>query len=96
MLLGPIPGFLLQRFYLLLLNSEGLTMDQILRCDDTGLECNFVICGRTKDELLKKAGDHIRDFHRKEFSKDLYEKARIAIHEADCEQEIQIDRILLF
>ena len=71
-------------------------MDRILRCADTGLECDFVICGRTKDELLENAGDHIRDFHKKEFSKDLYEKARNAIHEADCEQEIQTDRILLF
>jgi predicted small metal-binding protein len=54
-----------------------------------------VICGRTKDELLENAEDHIRDFHKKEFSKDLSEKTRNAIHEGDCGQEIQTDRILL-
>jgi len=38
----------------------------------------------------------MRDFHKKEFSKDLYEKAQDAVHEADCEKEIQTGRILLF
>ncbi len=71
-------------------------MDRILRCADTGVYCNFVICGQTRDEVLNNAGDHMRDFHKKELSKDLYEKAQDAIHEADCEKEIQAGRILLF
>ena len=70
-------------------------MDRILRCAETGLHCDFVISGQTRDEVLKNAGDHMRDFHRKEFSKDLYEKAQNAVHEADCEKEIQTGRILL-
>jgi hypothetical protein len=37
----------------------------------------------------------MRDFHKKEFSKVLYEKAQNAIHNADCEREIQTGRILL-
>ena len=71
-------------------------MSRILRCAETGLHCDFVICGQTSDEVLNNAGDHMRDFHKKEFSKDLYEKAQNAIHEAHCEKEIQIGRILLF
>jgi len=38
----------------------------------------------------------MRDFHKKEFPKDLFEKAREAIHEGDCEKEIQTDRVLVF
>jgi hypothetical protein len=38
----------------------------------------------------------MRDFHNKDFSKDLYEKARDAIHEGHCENEIQTDQILIF
>jgi hypothetical protein len=38
----------------------------------------------------------MRDFHKKEFSRDLYEKAWDAIHEGDCEKEIQADQILVF
>ena len=71
-------------------------MDRILRCADTGLYCDFVICGQTRDEVLNNIGDHMRDFHKKEFPKDLFEKAREAIHEGDCEKEIQTDRVLVF
>ncbi len=71
-------------------------MDRILRCADTGLHCDYVICGQTRDEVLSTAGDHIRDFHREKFSKGLYEKAQNAIHEGDCKEEIRTDRILLF
>jgi len=71
-------------------------MDRILRCVDTGLNCYFVICGQTRDEVLNNEEDHMKDFHKKEFSKDLYEKAQNAIHDADCEEEIQTGRILLF
>jgi predicted small metal-binding protein len=78
------------------MGKGGLTMDQVLRCTDTGLDCDFVICGQTKDEVLNNTQDHMRDFHKKEFSRDLYEKARDAIHEGDCEKEIQTDQILVF
>jgi len=71
-------------------------MDRILRCADTGLYCDFVICGQTRDEVLNNIGDHMRDFHKKEFSTNLYEKAQSVIHEADCEKEIQTGKILLF
>ncbi len=71
-------------------------MNRVLRCADTGLHCDYVICGQTRDEVLNTAGDHIQNFHREKFSKSLYEKVQNAIHEADCEQEIRTGRILLF
>ena len=69
-------------------------MDQVYRCTDTGLDCDFVTCGQTKDDVLNNARDHMRDFHKKEFPKDLYEKARVAIREGDCEKEIKTDQIV--
>ncbi len=71
-------------------------MDRILRCADTGFYCDFVICGQTRDEVLNNAEDHVRNFHKEKFSKGLYEKARNAIREADCDREIRTGRILLF
>lgn len=76
--------------------NEGLTMNHMIRCADTGLYCNFVICGQTRDEVLHNTGNHMKEFHKEEFSEDLYEKARNAIHERDCEKEIQTGRILQF
>jgi len=38
----------------------------------------------------------MRDFHKKEFPKNLYEMARDAIQEGDYEMEIQSGQILLF
>jgi predicted small metal-binding protein len=71
-------------------------MDEVLRCADTGLDCDFVICGQTKDEVLNNARDPMKDFHKKEFPKNLYEKAWVAIPKGDCEKEIQTDWILVF
>ncbi len=65
-------------------------MDQILKCRDTGLICNSIICGDTKEELLKKAGEHVEFIHYMNgFPKALYEKARTAIHEGFCEEGIE-------
>jgi predicted small metal-binding protein len=68
----------------------------MIHCADTGLYCNFVICGRTREDVLDNVRDHMKDFHKKEFSKDLYEKARNAIREGDCGKEITTAGILLF
>lgn len=77
-------------------HTERCDMNQVLRCADTGLYCDFVICGQTREQVLYKAGDHVREFHKTEFSKDLYQRAWNAIHEGDCEKEIQTGRIVLF
>ncbi len=71
-------------------------MHQIIRCADTGLFCDFIICGRTKDDVLDSTRDHMKDFHKKEFSKDLYDKAQNAIREGDCGKEITTSGIVLF
>lgn len=63
-------------------------MENMIRCSEMGMYCDFVICGRTRDDALDTTRDHMKDFHKKEFSKDLYEKARNAIREGDCGKEI--------
>jgi predicted small metal-binding protein len=65
-------------------------------CTDTGLNRGFVICGQTRDEVMNNPRDPMRDFHKKEFPKNLYEMARDAIQEGDYEMEIQSGQILLF
>ena len=64
-------------------------MEQILKCRDIGLVCNFVICGQTKKEVLKKARTHAEFMHYMQGNpKELDEKAWAAIYEGDCEREI--------
>jgi len=71
-------------------------MEKMISCSNTGMYCDFVICGRTRDDVLDNVGDHIKDFHKREFSKDLYEKAQNAIREGDCGKEIYTAGIVVF
>ncbi len=46
------------------------------------LDCEFLGCGKTEEEMLSKASQHAQGVHKmKEFSLDLYETARSAIRE---------------
>jgi predicted small metal-binding protein len=60
-------------------------MEKRLSCRDVGSsECDFVCCGKTEDEVLKKAGEHAKTAHGvKEMPNDLREKARSAIRDVD-------------
>jgi len=61
-------------------------MDKKLRCKDIGLDCDSMVCGRTEEEVLTQAGQHVLDIHGIEgFSKEFYNKARSAIREGHCE-----------
>jgi predicted small metal-binding protein len=61
-------------------------MDKKIQCKDIGLECNSMICGRTEEEVLTQAGQHILSIHGiGGSSKEFYNKARSAIREGDCE-----------
>ncbi len=63
-------------------------MEQILRCRDLDLVCNFVLCGETRSDVLKKANEHLEFIHYMEsFPQPLIEKAQAVIHEGDCERE---------
>src|SRR5512136_1452665 len=51
-----------------------------LRCRDVGVDCDYVMRGKTEEEIFVKASEHARTVHRmKEIPKELMEKARAAI-----------------
>jgi predicted small metal-binding protein len=57
-------------------------MKKKLGCRDVGVDCDFVACGKTEEEVLKKASEHARTNHNmNEIPKELYDKARSAIRE---------------
>ncbi len=61
-------------------------MDKELRCRDIGLECDCVVCGKTDEEVITKAGQHVLAIHGIEgFSKEFYDKARSAVLEGCCD-----------
>ncbi len=53
-----------------------------LRCRDVGEgSCDFVIRGKTDDEILEKAAEHAKTIHNMtEIPKEVFEKVRSAIH----------------
>ncbi len=61
-------------------------MSKMLDLKDVGLECDLVLCAVTQEEVIEKAGDHIRAIHgMKGFSKEFYDKARRATHDVECD-----------
>ena len=57
-------------------------MDKKFTCRDFGMECDYRVCARTEEQVLKNVWDHVQTVHQmKRFSKEDYEKARAAIHE---------------
>jgi len=59
-------------------------MKKSLSCKDVGSDCDFVICGKTENEIFKKAKEHAKKVHNmKEIPKELYDKARSAIRDVE-------------
>ena len=55
-------------------------MNKSLSCRDVGVDCDFVACGKTEEEVMQQASEHGRkDHHMNEIPKDLQDKARSAI-----------------
>jgi len=52
-----------------------------VRCRDVGADCDYVIHGKTEEEIFRKASEHARAAHNmKEIPRELMEKMRTAIH----------------
>ena len=57
-------------------------MEKRLSCRDVGVDCDFVACGETEEEIFQKAAEHARKEHNmSEIPKDLLDKARAAIRD---------------
>ncbi len=60
-------------------------MDRELYCEDLGMNCEFMACGETEEEVLRKAGRHTEIVHHSEgFSEEFTERARAVIREGYC------------
>jgi len=60
--------------------------DKELYCRDTGFDCDFLSCGKTEEEVLRKAANHARAAHAGEgLSEEILEKARASIREGYCD-----------
>lgn len=60
--------------------------DKELYCRDVGLDCDFLACGKTEEEVLRKAEHHVRTAHPVEgFSQEFQDKARASIREGYCD-----------
>ncbi len=61
-------------------------MDKILKCEDMGVNCDFVACGKTEEEAIAKAAKHAWEAHGVSgASADFEEKARWAIYDDYCD-----------
>ena len=59
-------------------------MEKRLSCRDVGVDCDFVACGKTEEEIFQKASQHAKtDHNMSEIPKELYDKARLAIREVE-------------
>jgi predicted small metal-binding protein len=59
-------------------------MEKRLSCRDVGVDCDFVACGKTEEEIFQKASEHAKKEHNmSEISKDLQDKARSAIRDVE-------------
>ena len=59
-------------------------MEKRLSCRDVGTECDFVACGKTEEEIFKKASEHARrDHNMNEIPEELKAKARSAIRDVE-------------
>jgi predicted small metal-binding protein len=59
-------------------------MEKRLSCRDAGVDCDFIACGKTEDEVMRKAADHARTSHNmNEISKEVEEKVRSAIRDVE-------------
>ena len=61
-------------------------MNKILRCEDVAMNCDFVACGKTEEEVITMAVRHARTVHDvSEAAAEFEEKARWAIYHGYCD-----------
>jgi len=60
-------------------------MEKTLDYKDIGINCDYRVCSRTEEEVLRKVGEHIQKFHGlKQFSREFYKKALGVVREGSC------------
>jgi len=70
-------------------------MTKILDCKEIGIECDYVACAPTEEEVIQDLGKHIQDVHAmKGFSKEFYRRAYASMREGICHREDSIEESL--
>ena len=59
----------------------GGKMEKSLTGRDVGLDCGFVACAKTEEEIFQKIAEHAQTRHQMTLSKEKMEKARSLIIE---------------
>ena len=54
-------------------------MSKLLKCRDTGADCDFEVRSDSEDEILQAAGQHTQSVHNMEVTDDLVAAVRSAI-----------------
>jgi len=59
-------------------------MAKRLSCRDAGVDCDFVACADTEEELMQRTADHARtDHNMSEIPKEVHDKVRSAIRDVE-------------
>lgn len=57
-------------------------MAKILKCQDLGMDCNFVVRGETVEDVMQKGAEHAKAAHGytdADFTPEMIEKVKAAI-----------------
>jgi predicted small metal-binding protein len=54
-------------------------------CRDVGNECDFVAKGKSNEEILRKAADHVRESHQMSMTRDVADTVEALIHDVDSD-----------
>ncbi len=66
--------------------EEDNEMAKVLACRDVGVDCEYVACGTTEEEVMQKAIEHVRQEHgMTELTPEIEQKTRSVIHEEQVE-----------
>jgi len=59
-------------------------MKKSFSCKDVGSDCDFTICGKTEDEIFRKAKKHaLKEHNMSELTQEFKDKARSAIRDVE-------------
>lgn len=56
---------------------------RVLNCRDAGFDCDTQITGKSDEEIMSQAAEHLRTAHGMEMSPDMAVQAQTLIHDQD-------------
>ncbi len=56
-------------------------MTKVLRCRDTGADCDFEARAETEEEIMQQVGPHAQAVHQMEVTPELVEQVRAVIRD---------------